>query len=140
MRSPVFPAALAAIAYFGAVFAAGFVLGTARVFVLLPRLGETAAIALELPIMLALSWIACRGLVARFEVPATLAARLAMGGLAFALLMIAELGVSTLLFGRSLGAHLDHYRQLPALLGLAGQIAFALFPVAQMSAAPRRVG
>jgi ABC-type polysaccharide/polyol phosphate export permease len=52
-----------------------------------------------------------------------------MGALAFALLMLAELALSMLAFGRSVSAHLALYRELPALLGLAGQIAFATFPV-----------
>jgi len=128
---PLVRAAIAGLTYFGAVFAAGFALGTLRVLVLMPRLGEALAVGLELPIMLALSWFACRWLVARFGVPEMLIARLVMGTLAFAILMLAELGVSTLAFGRSVSAHLDHYRELSAMLGLAGQIAFAMFPIIQ---------
>lgn len=41
-------AAAAGIGYFGVVFAVGFVLGTARVMVVAPRLGETGAVAAEL--------------------------------------------------------------------------------------------
>jgi hypothetical protein len=122
----------AGLAYFAVVFAAGFALGTLRVLVLVPRLGDPlAAVILELPIMLALSWVACRWLVARFDVPTALVDRLVMGGLAFAVLMLAEFGVSALGFGRTLSAHLEQYRQLPALLGLVAQIAFASFPTVQ---------
>ncbi|MFN0194073.1 MAG: hypothetical protein ACKVP5_19215 [Aestuariivirga sp.] len=128
---PILRAALAGLTYFGVVFAAGFALGTLRILVLAPRLGDGLAIGLELPIMLALSWLACRRLITGFDVPTTLIARLAMGVLAFAILMLAELGISTLAFGRSFSAHFDHYRQLPAMLGLAGQITFALFPIIQ---------
>ncbi len=133
---PLAVAALAGLAYFGVVFAVGFALGTLRVMVLLPRLGAALAVGLELPIMLALSWFACRWLIARFDVPATLVARLVMGTVAFVILMAAELGVSTLALGRSLSAHLDHYRELSAMLGLAGQIAFAMFPIMQRNKCP----
>ena len=124
-------AALAGLAYFGVVFAAGFALGTLRVLVLAPRLGEIAAVLLELPIILAMSWVACRWLVTRFDVPKMLSARLVMGGVALAVLLVAEIGVSAFGFGRSLSAHLEQYRRLPALIGLAGQVAFALFPIIQ---------
>lgn len=128
---PILRSAVTGLGYFALVFTAGFALGTLRVLFLIPRLGENAAVLLELPIMLALSWMACRWLVARFDVPAMPRARLVMGGLAFAVLMLAEFGVSVFGFGRTLSEHLEHYRRLPALLGLAAQIAFAAFPVIQ---------
>jgi hypothetical protein len=130
--------AAAGLAYFAIVFAAGFALGTLRVLILMPRLGNpVAAILLELPIMLAISWWSSRWLIARFEVPASLGASLAMGGIAFTTLMIAELGVSVFGFGRTLAAHLEQYRQLPALLGLVGQVAFAVIPAIQIAAVIR---
>jgi ABC-type uncharacterized transport system permease subunit len=121
----------AAIAYFAPVFAAGFVLGTLRVLVLAPWVGETIAVLAELPVMLALSWVACRWAAARFGVRATWAARLTMGGAAFALLGLAETALAVLAFGRPLSEHWTHYREMPALLGLAGQLAFAIFPALQ---------
>lgn len=51
-----------------------------------------------------------------------------MGAIAFLLLMGAEAGLSTLLAGRTLAEHLALYSQLPHQVGLAGQLAFALFP------------
>lgn len=124
-------AANAGLAYFGVVFAAGFGLGVLRVFFVTPRLGETVAVLFELPVILALSWLACRWLITRLDVSPRVTARLIMGGLAFAILMAAEFAVSKFAVGRSLWDHLDHYRELPALLGLAGQVAFALFPIIQ---------
>lgn len=53
-------AALAGLAYFTLVFAAGFGLGTLRVLALAPILGEGGAVLLELPIILAIAWMACR--------------------------------------------------------------------------------
>ena len=125
-------AAKAGMTYFAIVFAAGFLLGTLRVLFIIPRLGETVAVALELPIILALSWVACRWVTARLDVPGTWIVRIMMGSFAFAVLMLAELGVSTLAFGRSIPEHLEQYRELPALLGLGAQIAFAIIPLAQI--------
>lgn len=124
---------LAALAYFAIAFAAGFALGTVRVLAVAPLFGELGAVALELPVMLAVSWLAAGWCVRRFTVPARAGPRLVMGGLAFALLMLAELGVSVFAFGRSPAEHLAKYRQASALVGLAAQVAFALFPWVRMT-------
>lgn len=124
-------AVLAGLVYFLIVFAIGFVLGTLRVLFVVPQFGETAAVAMEVPVMLTASWFACRWIVARFAVPDAAAARLVMGGVAFALLMAAEAGVSVFAFGRTVGEHFAVYTGSGAQLGLAAQVAFALFPLAQ---------
>ena len=119
----------AGLAYFAAVFAVSFALGTVRVLLLIPNLGESTAVLLELPIMLGVSWVACGFFVARFSVPALWIDRLVMGALAFLLLTIAEGCLSVLLFGRSVAEHLATYRSGQALMGLAAQIAYAAFPL-----------
>jgi hypothetical protein len=124
-------AAEAGLAYAAGAFAVGFVLGTIRVLVVVPELGELTAVSLELPIMLAVSWLICRKITAHFAVPAGVSARLVMGVVAFACLMAAETALSLFVFGRSLSEHLLRYRDSVSLLGLAGQIAFAAFPTVQ---------
>lgn len=119
----------AGIFYFVIVFTVGFVLGTVRVFLIVPRFGETNAVLLELPAIIAFSWISCSWLVRRFAVPPGIAERLAMGGIAFALLMLGELGVSVWGFGRTVAEHIASFQAPGAQLGLAAQIAFALFPL-----------
>lgn len=114
-------------AYFGLVFAAGFVLGTLRTLWLAPALGELGAVALELPVMLAVSWLACGAVLRRRPLPA-LPDRAVMGASAFALLMAAEAALA-LALGVPLPAHLAAYAEAPRALGLAGQIAFALIPL-----------
>jgi hypothetical protein len=91
----------AAGAYFAVVFAAGFIAGSIRVLIVAPRLGRLGAVIIELPAMLAISWLICGWAVWRFGVPARLGARAVMGAIAFALLMLAELSVSVVVFGRS---------------------------------------
>jgi hypothetical protein len=51
------------------VFLIGFILGTIRVLIIVPRLGETAAVLLETPLILAASWFFCRWCVDRLDVP-----------------------------------------------------------------------
>lgn len=130
-RNRVLRACLAGLTYFALVFAAGFVLGTVRVLVLLPALGETAAVLLELPLILAVSWYACRGIIARLALSDGLPARLTMGGIAFGLLMIAEAALGMLGFGRTLAEHLAHYLSPAGMVGLLGQLVFAAFPILQ---------
>jgi hypothetical protein len=52
-----------------------------------------------------------------------------MGGVALVLLLGAELGLSVLAFGRTIAEHLASYGSPAGALGLAGQVAFALFPL-----------
>src|SRR6056297_2168880 len=82
--------ARAAAAYAGLVFAAGIVLGTLRTLVLAPALGPLGAVLAELPVILALAWLALGGVLRRWPVPARAAPRLALGALAFAMLIALE--------------------------------------------------
>lgn len=127
-------AVIAGAVYFLLVFAVGFALGTFRVLVLLPRIGELAAVLLELPVMLAISWILAGRLVARFGVPAAIPARLMMGSVGFALLMVAEMWLAVSLFGQPMAAHLAHYATWPGAIGLAGQAGFGLMPLFRLRA------
>jgi uncharacterized protein (DUF2062 family) len=72
---------LAGVAYSGSVFAAGFALGVLRTVLVVASVGETVAVALELPIILAIAWITCRWLINRLEVPSRLVSRAVMGAL-----------------------------------------------------------
>jgi len=63
--------------------------------------------------------------------------RLAMGGVALVLLLGAELGLSVLAFGRTIAEHLASYGSPAGALGLAGQVAFALFPLLRRRARAR---
>ena len=117
--------------YFLVVYALGFLLGTVRVLLVIPRIGETGAVLLETPIILGASWVASRWSANRFAVPAEAAPRLAMGGFAVTLLMLAEIAVSMLAFGRAWTDIIALYRSLPGVIGLAAQAAFAVLPFVQ---------
>lgn len=115
----------AAAVYFGVVFAAAFALGVLRVLVLAPALGPLAAVAVEVPVVLALSWEVAGRVLRRW--PLALPGRVAMGGLAFALLMGAEAGLA-LAPGQTLAGFVAAMATPAGAVGLAGQIGFAILP------------
>lgn len=121
------PVLSAALAYWAVVFAFAFVLGIFRTLWLAPRLGDLAAVACELPLVLAASWLAARRLTRRFGVSAPGSA-LAMGLVAFALLMLAELALAQVLAGQSPRQWAASLTTPAGALGLAGQMGFALMP------------
>lgn len=122
----------AALAYFAIVFAVGFGLGTVRVLVSEPAMGRTMATLVELPFIMGASWIVCIWVVAHFRVAPIVRDRLAMGAIAFAVLMMTETFLGLFGFDRSLGEQMRAYGEPGPALGLMGQIAFALFPWVQM--------
>jgi hypothetical protein len=65
--------------YFLLVFLLGMALGTVRILLLEPRLGEVGSVLAELPFMLAASWFACGRLIRYLSIPAAVSIRLAMG-------------------------------------------------------------
>lgn len=129
-RAPI----LAGVIYFALAFALGFLLGTARTLFVQNVSGASRllGVLIELPIMLSASWLLCRTVIRRFAVAPTVTARAGMGGLAFVLLMLAEILVGALLFGRTPGQDFALYRDASYALGLAAQIGFALMPLIQM--------
>ncbi len=135
LNSPVAVVGAAAV-YFGLVFATGFAFGTIRVLLIAPRSGELPAAALEMPVMLAASWLWCGLSLRMFEIESRLTG-FTVGAAAFVMLMAAELAVSGLPFGRSQSEYVEAYATPAGAIGLAGQIAFAVFPLAR-AGRPRR--
>ena len=119
--------ARAAAIYWAMVFALGFVLGTIRVLWVIPLVGLMPATVLELPIILTASWFAAGWILRRFAI-ATRREALTLGVLAFAILMAAECALAGVLSGETPAQWLAGLRQPHALLGLAGQVVFALMP------------
>jgi hypothetical protein len=117
----------AALRYFAIVFSVGFILGAVRTLAVTPRIGATAAVLIELPLILGASWFVATRIV-RQERPAP-AAALAMGTLAFLLLMIAEATIAVTLSNQSLTQWSAALFETPGWIGLAGQLAFGLFPL-----------
>ena len=120
------------------VFAAGFVFGIVRVLAISPVVGETVAILLELPLILAIAWAICAVLARSLAVPRHWLPRLVMGSVAFAVVILADSVVGIVLQGGNLKAVLAHYTSAPGLAGLAGQAVFAAIPLLQAVTVARR--
>ncbi|MBL8788996.1 MAG: hypothetical protein JNM45_00770 [Rhizobiales bacterium] len=126
------PVLVSGLLYAGLTFAAGFVLGAARNVLIAPFTGPLLAVCIELPIMLAFSWYACRQSLRRVPVAPKPAPRLAMGAVALIALLGLEALLSLTLGGLTPAQHLALYGTAPVLTGLAGQVIFALFPLARI--------
>ncbi|WP_309751840.1 hypothetical protein [Novosphingobium sp.] len=124
-----------ALAYFAGVFALAFCVGVGRTLWLAPRVGAFAAVMAELPVILAASWWWSRRLLSRHPLAARTDA-LVMGAAAFALLMAAEAALAVLL-GGSVTGWLSGLATPAGMLGLAGQLGFAVMPWAVWRGAVR---
>ena len=118
----------AAIFYASVTFGLGFAFGTIRMLLLTPRLGPISATLIEVPLMLAASLLICGWAVRRWNVSGSLSARAAMGVIAFALLVGAETLLGLYGFGRSLSDQIAGLTAPEGLIGLGGQLCFALMP------------
>lgn len=91
----------AAILYFLLVFGAGFVLGTVRVLLVVPLLGERTAELLEMPLMLGVIIAASRWLVLHRLDDSRLSSALSVGCIAMGFVLLADLAVGMRLRGLS---------------------------------------
>ncbi len=119
--------ASAAVAYWAVVFAGAFAVGVVRTLWLAPQIGALGATACEVPLVLALSWWAARRITAHWGIAESSAA-LAMGLIAFTILLLAELTLAGLLAGQSPGQWAASLFTPAGALGLGGQVLFALMP------------
>ncbi|MCC6519253.1 MAG: hypothetical protein WAT35_06735 [Tabrizicola sp.] len=112
------------LAYVLPVFAVAFALGAVRVNLVAPRVGPLLAVAVELPLVLALSWAVAGRVLNRW--PQT--SRPGLGPASFLMLMLLELATA-LALGQSVTQFLAALTTPPGALGLAGQIGFGLIPL-----------
>lgn len=122
-------AILAGLVYSGTIFLFAFAMGVLRTLVVAPRIGEVAAVLVELPVVLGASWLVCRWAQARFNLASRLKHGAVMGAVAFVALQATEAFVALALFGRPPGDYLGAFAGPAGAMGLAGQILFALFPL-----------
>jgi hypothetical protein len=129
MRNTLF----GALAYAGIVFGVGVIVGVARTLWLMPEIGELRAILIELPLMLAFAWFVCGAVLRWFPTPRSTAHRLALGAVAFVLLMLGEFAISVLWIGTPLQDHSAAYLSPSGLISVFGQLAFAAFPLVRLA-------
>ena len=114
--------------YFALVLGTGFVLGTIRVPLLVPRLGERYAELLEMPFMLVAIILSARYVVRRFRLPPARSARLQVGFAALALSVLAELLLAAVLQDQSIAAYIASRDPVSGSVYLAMLLLFALMP------------
>lgn len=116
-----------ALLYVALVFAAGFVLGPLREFLLVPRIGRLPAVLAELPLMLGWSWVAAGWVLHRGAVPPGMA-RWRLGLAALALLLALEFAVGAALRGWDAREWLADFLTPPGLAAGAAYLLFAAMP------------
>jgi hypothetical protein len=118
----------AGLTYFALVFGAGFLLGSIRVTVLVPRLGVRTAELLEMPFMLVVTVWAARRVVRRHLDGLGIASRLGAGFIALCLLVIAELLLAVGLTGTSIAAYVASRDPVSGPAFLLMLVLFAFMP------------
>ena len=113
--------------YFAIIFAVAFAAGTLRTLIVAPAIGATAAVLLEVPIIIVVSWGVARTLLRHRPLGA--GRRAQMGLAAFSLLMLAECTLANAMFDQSPGVWATTLLTPLGLLGFAGQVIFGLMPL-----------
>jgi hypothetical protein len=113
---------------FALVFGAGFILGPIRILLVIPRVGVRTAELMESPIMLMVIIAASRWMVRRFPEPSNLPGRLAMGFIALALMLGAEVSLALILRGISLREYLSTRDPVSGSVYYALLVVFAILP------------
>ena len=119
----------AGLSYFALVFGAGFILGSVRVSLLVPRLGERIAELIETPFMFVVVLLSARFIARRFALPVATSARLTVGFLALGLLLAAEFLLAAAIQDRSLGEYIASRDPVSGTVYLAMLVLFALMPL-----------
>lgn len=119
----------AAVLYFAVVFAAGFALGVIRTLYVVPRLGTRTAELLETPVMLLVTVVASRWTIVLLRLPPSLSARLTMGCIAFALLLVAEFALVRLVRGISVKEYLATRDRVTGTVYYVMLVIFVLMPL-----------
>jgi hypothetical protein len=127
LRRTMIKACSMGLLYYTAVFAVAFALGMARALIIAPHIGESAAVILEVPVVVFVSWAVARQLLKRH--PFSLLQSAAMGAIAFVLTMASEVVLAGLLRGQSAMEWASNIVTPIGLLGLAGQVTFAVMPM-----------
>jgi hypothetical protein len=116
----------AGVLYFALVFGAGFLLGTIRTLLVVPRVGTRIAELLETPIMFVVTIVAARFVVRRLAVPPTWSRRLGMGGIGLGLLVLAEFALVFWLRGMSIR---EYFASRDPVAGTVYYVMLAVFAV-----------
>jgi len=115
--------------YFVLVFGAGFLLGPIRIMLLVPRVGSRTAELLEVPLMFAVIVFSARFVIRRLTIDSTTSSRVAMGLLAFLLLLVAELTLVLWLRDMSVGEYFATRDPVAGIAYYSMLVVFAAMPL-----------
>lgn len=127
-RNATVPALRASVIYFLLVFMAGFMLGLVRIPILVPRLGERLAELLEIPVMLAVMFFASRHVVRRFAISGFPSRAIAVGVLALAFLVGAELLLAVVLTQSTVSEYIARKDPVSGAAYVASLLLYAALP------------
>jgi hypothetical protein len=119
----------AGVLYFALVFGAGFVLGTIRILLVVPRLGTRTAELTETPVMVLVSILAARWIVRRLAIPPALSKRLGIGLVGLCLLLIAEFTLVLWLQGLTISEYLASRDPVAGTAYIIALAVFAIMPI-----------
>ena len=119
----------AALLYFAVVFGVGFLLGTVRTLLIVPRVGARTAELMEAPLMIAVSFLAARAVIGRLHLPFVVSQRLVMGAVALLLMLVAEFGFVLWQRGMSLQQYFASRDPVSGGVYYCALLLFALAPV-----------
>ena len=125
----------AALFYMLIVYAAGFALGTMRVLLVEPRVGEIVATLCEAPFLLSVMVLAARRVPPMLSLPKKAGPLAAVGVGALLLQQFTDLAFAALVRGIAPAEQIAHFTTVPGLIYLALLVAFAAMPV--LANAPR---
>ncbi len=115
------------VLYFLPVFGAGFILGTGRVLIMVPLLGERVAELIEIPLMLTVIVAAARWVV-RHKLDGRQSTALSVGCIAMGLVLLADLAVEMWLRGMSATEVFLHRDLVSGVAYYAALLLFAVMP------------
>ena len=118
----------AALLYFAIALGTGFVLGMFRVPILVPRIGERWAELAEMPIMAAVIFLSAGYVLRRYPEIRSPHRSLAVGVLALALSVAAELGSAVVLQNQTLAEFIKSRDNVSGSVYIALLLLFAVMP------------
>ncbi len=119
----------ASLLYFVLVFGTGFILGTIRTLWVIPQVGERSAELMELPFMIATTYLAARWIVRRFSLASIRSIRIRVGVMALVLMLISEISLGLWIRGISLN---EYFSSRDPVSGTAYYSALGLFAAMPM--------
>ncbi|MBX3428321.1 MAG: hypothetical protein KF779_01935 [Hyphomonadaceae bacterium] len=122
----------AAALYFALVFAAGVLLGPVRVIWIEPWLGNTLAVVLEAPFLIAAIWFASRAAPKWAGVSGGWTSFLMIGVVALIMQQIADLAVGFGLRGMTFQDQMQHFTTPAGMIYAVTLLIFTLMPLIRM--------